>query len=297
MLKSGLQVIVLLVLVTGLLAGVAVRAQAPGWPTPFGPTPGTMTKIDDGLYVYSHSGTNALVMLTAEGVIVGDPVNPWAARDMRAKIRELTDQPVRYLVYSHAHWDHALGGQPFKADGATFVAHENVKRAFERDPHPDAVMPDVTFTDRYVLRLGGRTLELFHLGINHSDGMIFMRPDNGPYLFAVDMVTPGKVPLSYFYDYDISGYVRTMLQLESWPGITTILPGHGPPLAPMAALTERRRYVEALLAAVKAEMQKGTPLPQIIETVELPAFAHMEGYDRFRRLNVERIVAYWVMGK
>jgi glyoxylase-like metal-dependent hydrolase (beta-lactamase superfamily II) len=247
--RSRLQVMALLVLVTGLVAGVAVPAQAPDWPTPFGPTPGAMTKIDDGLYVYSHAGTNA------------------------------------------------LGGQPFKADGATFVAHENVKRAFERDPHPDAVMPDVTFTDRYVLRLGGRTLELFHLGVNHSDGMIFMRPDNGPYLFAVDMVTPGKVPLSYFYDYDISGYVRTKLQLESWPGITTILPGHGPPSAPMAALTERRRYVEALLAAVRAEMLKGTPLPQIIETVELPAFAHMEGNDRFRRLNVERIVAYWVMGK
>ena len=285
-----------LLLAATLLPGL-VAAQTPGWPTPFGSAPSTMTKIDEGLYVYTHSGTNALVMLTSEGVIVGDPVNPWAARDMQAKIRELTDQPVRYVIYSHAHWDHALGGRPFKEAGATFIAHENVKRTFERDPHPDLVLPDVTVTDRYVLRLGGRTLELFHLGVSHSDGMLFMRPDNGPYLFAVDMVTPGKVPLSYFYDYDIAGYVATMKQLEAWPGITTVLPGHGPPSAPLAALTERRRYVEALLAVVKAEMLKGTPLPQIIETAEVPEFAYMEGYERFRKLNVERIVAYWVMGR
>jgi len=50
------------------------------------------------------------VVITQAGVIVTDPANTGHAAAMRAAIAELTDQPVRYLVYSHQHWDHVLGG-------------------------------------------------------------------------------------------------------------------------------------------------------------------------------------------
>ena len=62
-------------------------------------------------------------MITDAGVIVADPINEGAAKVMPAVIRKVTDNPIKYLLYSHEHADHASGGQVFKDAGATLVSH------------------------------------------------------------------------------------------------------------------------------------------------------------------------------
>ena len=58
-------------------------------------------------------------MVTPDGVIATDPLTPKDAKQMREEIRKVTDKPVKYLVYSHHHYDHIAGGKPFKEAGAT----------------------------------------------------------------------------------------------------------------------------------------------------------------------------------
>ena len=88
------------------------------------------------------------------------PISPEAAAKYREAIAAVTDQPVKYVVYSHAHWDHARGGQIFKDEGATFVAQERCVDNIAESPNPDIVPPDETFTDSYTVSLGDKALDL-----------------------------------------------------------------------------------------------------------------------------------------
>ena len=72
-------------------------------------------------------------------VLVIDANWPSAAKEILAKIRQITDKPVRFAFDSHHHGDHAYGNEVWRAQGATIVAHEGVipnlePGSTERDP-------------------------------------------------------------------------------------------------------------------------------------------------------------------
>jgi hypothetical protein len=68
-----------------------------------------------------------IFMVTPEGIILGDPINPEFSTWLKGRLDERFGVPVRYVVYSHSHFDHAGGGAVF-ADTTVFVAHENMLR-------------------------------------------------------------------------------------------------------------------------------------------------------------------------
>jgi glyoxylase-like metal-dependent hydrolase (beta-lactamase superfamily II) len=145
--------------------------------------------------------------------------------------------------------------------------------------------------------LGRRTLDLLYFGPNHGDCMVVMRPDveGGKYLFVVDLFTPGGAPLSYMPDYSPHHWVRTLKEMEAL-GAGAIINGHGITLSHPTAMTERRRYVEALMVAVKKAIDDGMPPTEIPDKVRLPEFAYMRGYELNIRDNVRRIQTFYGIG-
>ncbi len=256
-------------------------------------------RIGLGVYTFSHEGARNLFLITRQGVIATDPISGEAARLLLAEIRSLTDQPIKYVVYSHQHWDHVKGGQILKDAGATFISHANCMKHFHRHPNPAVVKPDFTFEGpRYDLTLGGRTLELRHLGRNHGDCLIVMRIPEENTLFIVDLVTPGGVSggTGWMNDYYPRDYIRSLREIEDTLEFDYMIGGHGVPLAPRYAVTERRLYLEALMAAVKAELDKGTRREQLLDNIDLPEFRHLRNYDTHMRLNAERMRVYYAIG-
>src|SRR5690348_18261333 len=81
-----------------------------------------ITKLTEDVYLYRHQFHQAIFITTPKGVIVTDPISPDAAIWLKAQIKTLTDQPIRYVIYSHHHDDHITGGGVF-ADQARFVSH------------------------------------------------------------------------------------------------------------------------------------------------------------------------------
>ena len=65
-----------------------------------------------------------------------------AAQDYIAEIRKVTQAPIRYLVYSHHHFDHIAGGKAFKDAGASIIAHKNAKKRLAAVNDPNTPMPD-----------------------------------------------------------------------------------------------------------------------------------------------------------
>jgi glyoxylase-like metal-dependent hydrolase (beta-lactamase superfamily II) len=114
-----------LIAIACLFFAATSRAQPPGAPrTP----PREITHVTGDLYRARSGNWYTVFLVTPAGIILGDPINkdfsPWLKRELDSRF---PDKPVRYVVYSHSHFDHAEGGAVF-ADTATFVAHENMAR-------------------------------------------------------------------------------------------------------------------------------------------------------------------------
>src|SRR5213593_2354697 len=173
--------------------GVVAYAQQAAAP------PFATTKVDgtDNVYVFRGGNHQSMFVVTSAGVIATDPIGygrPQMVQTYVDEIKKVTSQPIKWVIYSHHHFDHIAGGKPFKDAGAKFLAH---KRAAERlkvlnDPH--TVLPDETMGDKKTVKLGDTTLELTYLGLNHSDSSIVMRLPKEKLLFAVDFIPVGTFP-------------------------------------------------------------------------------------------------------
>ena len=137
-----------------------------------------ITKLADDVYVFRHQSHQAIFITTPKGVVVTDPINVEAAAWLKTEMKKLTDQPVRYVIYSHDHADHITGGTVF-ADTAVFVSHWAARREILKEPRSQTPVPDLTFTERMFIDLGGKRVELIYTGKNHSDNsLVVLLPQN-----------------------------------------------------------------------------------------------------------------------
>ena len=104
-----------------------------------------------------------MFIVTKDGVIATDPIGVRrpAAKAYIEEIQKVTKAPIKYVIYSHSHYDHIAGGKPFKDLGATFIAHKNAKARIAQLKPDDVVVPDQVVDNKRSIRLGGTTLELF----------------------------------------------------------------------------------------------------------------------------------------
>jgi hypothetical protein len=135
-------------------------------------------------FLFDFSSSNASFLVTDEGVLVVDArQHVRDGEDLIARIRKVTDKPIKWLVNTHFHGDHYLGNPAFKAAGATIVAHRDTAMLMQKmhgkeiarrggffkrrgyDPQDTKlVVPDVTFDSEMTIRLGGREIRLVYLG-------------------------------------------------------------------------------------------------------------------------------------
>ena len=107
-------------LIAGLFLGSFACAQAPA--------SFEITEVADNLYRVANRSHRSVFLVTKGGVILADPINPEVSSWLKDEIDQRFGVPVRYVLYSHHHWDHASGGAVF-VDTATFVAHKEMARA------------------------------------------------------------------------------------------------------------------------------------------------------------------------
>jgi len=170
-------------------AAAPLAAQAPAAPAP-APAPYATTKVADNVYVFRAGGYQSMFVVTPEGVIATDPIgysSKEAPAQYLAEIRKITPAPVKYVIYSHHHYDHVAGGKPFKDAGAIVVAHRNAHKRLAALQSPDVVMPDMIVEDSgSTILLGGTRIDLLWLGNNHSDNTLVMLLPRERIIFTVD---------------------------------------------------------------------------------------------------------------
>ena len=104
------------------IAAVASIAAGPSLAqTP--PPPFATTKVEgtDNVYIFRNGNHQAMFVVTKAGVIATDPVGygrPTGGQTYVEEIKKITKPPIKYLIYSHHHYDHIAGGKAFKDAGA-----------------------------------------------------------------------------------------------------------------------------------------------------------------------------------
>ena len=97
----------------------------------------------DNVYIFRYQNSQAMFVVTRDGVIATDPISERRpAKPYIDAIEAVTKAPIKYVIYSHSHFDHIAGGKPFKDLGATFVAHRNAKARIEALKPNDVIVPD-----------------------------------------------------------------------------------------------------------------------------------------------------------
>jgi cyclase len=251
----------------------------------------------DVYFLFDYAGSNAVFLVTDEGVLLIDArTHPRDGQDLLERIRKVTDKPVKWLINSHFHGDHHMGGSVFKALGATFVAQKETARlmrqtwpkemarridGFKRRGYdPDAVRliePDVTFDSEMTIRIGGREVRLFYLGPGQQAGDTFVQFPHAGLLFTPGAFAKHSMPNMAFTP-SVETWIKLLDQVAAME-FTQILPAHGD-IATRADVKELAAMLADEYATVKDAVNRGVSLDEAIKTLTFPQYRDWRNYGR-----------------
>lgn len=201
-------------------------------------------------------------------------------RALRAAISKRTSLPVCYVINTHVHVDHVLGNVVFKSDRPSYVGSTHLIEALARsrdyfvqqygsdlDAPPSAaqiIAPDRLVEHDLTLDLGHRTLELRAWPTAHTDCDLTVYDERTRTLWTGDLLFRERLPV---VDGSVKGWLSVLDQLEN-VRVNLAIPGHGPMARDLgAAIAPERRYLEALVQQVRAELKQGKSLQDALQQV------------------------------
>jgi cyclase len=251
------------------------------------PGPLKIEKVKGDLYMISGEGGNVAVYATSEGVILVDDMFDRNHADILKQVKSVTDKPLKYVLNTHQHDDHA-GGDMKMLPIAEVIAHKNVRANlehikqpyYEDTPGTPIGLPRITFSDETSVFLGGKEVRAKHFGRGHTNGdaviyfpelkaihtgdlFLSLRPASG----RPGPTFPG---LSIYVDYAQGGsFLDWAKTIDGVLGLDfeTVIPGHGP-LATKADIRKFRGDLETMQKRLAGLVKQGKSKDEIANTLE-----------------------------
>jgi quinoprotein relay system zinc metallohydrolase 2 len=273
-------------------------------------SPLPIDEIAPGLFV--HVGATALMTSENEGAIanIGFIIGSDAVavidtggsvregRRLLAAIQARTEKPIRYVINTHGHPDHAFGNAAFLETGTDFVGHKNLPRAlaargqfyidaFRRIMGDDLIgevriiPPTILVDGTLKLDLGHRNLILRAWPTAHSDSDVTVLDEQSRTLFAGDLVFLTHVPV---VDGSIRGWIMVIDALGAISA-QRLVPGHGPVSDWPGALVDERRYLDRLATDVRALVARGKPITAAADTAAASERSRWELFGDYNARN------------
>ena len=130
---------------------------------------------------------------------------------LKHAIRKISNQPVRFIIYSHSHIDHIGDAYLFAGDGVQIIAQVETGKALKRYKDKNRPIPHINFGTNYSLSIGGVSIELIYPGDGHGKGNSIIYIPSHKIMMYVDTVTPKSVPFKNFaYTVDIFSQVKSI---------------------------------------------------------------------------------------
>src|SRR5579864_1341663 len=191
----------------------------------------TLNKVKDDLFEIEGDGGNVAVYLTSEGVILVDDKFEQDYENIMAKVKSVTDQPVKYVLSTHHHSDHSGGNVKFLPTAeiiSTANARANIVEHKQANASPNMAPASVVFTKECSVFLGGKEVRANYYGRGHTNGDALIYFPALRVLHTGDLMA-GNTPL---IDYPGGGSLKewadTLDGVLNTLDFDTVIPGHGP---------------------------------------------------------------------
>jgi glyoxylase-like metal-dependent hydrolase (beta-lactamase superfamily II) len=239
-------------------------------------SPLKLSKLRSSITVIEGSGGNICVLTGRQELLLVDAGIDVSKAKMQAALARLSDKPVKQLINTHWHFDHASGNEWLHQAGATITAHENTRKHLQKTvrvedwsytfpPAPADAIPSVVFARERTMHLGQETIQLRHYAPAHTDSDIAVYFEQADVLHVGDTWWNGYYP---FLDYNTGGDVNGMMQaaeanIARTTAKTIIIPGHGP-VGTRAQLVAYRDMLGEVMHRVRALKNQGHSLQQAV---------------------------------
>jgi cyclase len=233
-------------------------------------------------------GCNNIWIVFKDYVVVIDANFPKEANDVLADIRKTTDKPIRYVLDTHHHGDHAYGNCVWVREGAKIIAHTTAARllkvngpkqwkeaAMDRADIRESELKqaDISFDELYVLDDGTQRVEFRHFGHSHTAG------DAVAYLPKHKILCTGDACVNGAFNFmghsNSASWIKSLERMKELD-IVLICPGHGK-VTSKDLLDRQRRYFVDLRAAVKKGIEDNKSAEAIAAGLELPWYKEWTG--------------------
>jgi glyoxylase-like metal-dependent hydrolase (beta-lactamase superfamily II) len=270
-------------------------------------------EVGPGLYAYTAEGDpNSGIIVGEESVMVVDAqATPALAKDVIARVRQVTDKPIRYVLLTHYHAVRVFGASAFKP--AELLASDTTRQLIVERGQQDKdsemgrfprlfhaaetvpaglTWPTVTFERELRVYLGKREVHLMHLGRAHTAGDVVAYVPDAKVVFSGDLVEYRSA--CYCGDAHFTDWPATLDRLaELQP--RALVPGRGAALGNPAKVAEgiamTRDFLSTLYGSVSASVGKGLSLKETFAAARAvmdPKFADFAIYEHCLPFNVSR---------
>lgn len=139
------------------------------------------TKLTDSMYVIHGSGGNVILSIGNDGIILVDDQYAPVTEKMKLVIANITNKPIKFVINTHWHPDHAGGNEKLGEEGAIIISHENVRKRLGNDQFFESInqtipalskkgLPIITFSDNMTIYQNNDEIRISYLDNGHTDG-------------------------------------------------------------------------------------------------------------------------------
>ncbi len=277
---------VVAILVLLLLTGVATAQDTPAR--------FEVIKVTDEIFVHRDNVHMNLFLVTDEGIVVVDPMNPGAGSNLAQVLQRMApDKKLLAIVYSHYHADHAGGAQPLLdvyGDDVPIVANKRTGELLADRNWKSVVPPTKLIDPPWSMRVGKLTLEMRHVGPNHSSDMLVAWVPEANLAYIVDFVSNESVGYRDLPGVWLPQYWESIDRVLEWP-IELATFGHGMP-GNKKSIEDQAEYWRKLRTTIRDAIADGVTEDEAVEIIRMPEYKDWRSYEEWFPMNVRGVYRY-----
>ena len=259
--------------------------------------PGVFAVMPDDVFAKDHVATTGGFVIGERGVLVVEAMlNDDLAFQLIALVRKETSKPIRFLVNTSYHGDHAYGNYVFP-ESTVVIHHPATKRYMDENfedyrrfmlglmgkgkgiERVQSRSADITVSDLISIDLGGRTVEVRHFGFAQTPGDLVIWTPDAKVLWVGNMIQAPSPALPWLLEGRHRDTIATLTKVREFlPEDATIIPGHGRPMRP-ADIDFPIRYLHELDAVVSAAVAAGASVEATLAAADMSHYGEYSLFD------------------